>query len=340
MEKPAEKSEKKAPESQFEKTWVSTFPRICEGCSQLTNKQFFLINPILKITTIGTFIKNANAKFVLSKIIVEDFYEGEIYLLLSLKLAITIGNILLLLEDEAIKENALKENFDADCADGFKEFSNQVCGILDNDLRLKLPKPIHLKLLSVDPINKENMTTVLKDDILNEECLFLSTSLKIMGFDDDHFIICVPKLIGEEFFGEIIEEENKEYRGTILAVDDSNTDLRIIRKLLGNDYKVLVTDNPSHALSILGKTNIDMVLMDIYMPGVDGITLCERIKRNAMVEDVPIIICSAHPTQENVIRAVRAGAADFIVKPVTRQKLMEKINKHMLNKSLKIPANR
>lgn len=94
------------------------------------------------------------------------------------------------------------------------------------------------------------------------------------------------------------------------------------------------------ALSTLGKTNIDLVLMDIYMPGVDGITLCERIKRNAMVEDVPIIICSAHPTQENVIRAVRAGAADFIVKPVTRQKLMEKINKHMLNKSLKIPANR
>src|SRR4030067_61047 len=148
MEKPTEKSEKKVPASQFEKAWVSTFPRICEGCSQLTNKQFFLIGPTLKITTIGTFIKNANAKFVLSKIIVEDFYEGEIYLLLSLKLAITIGNILLLLEDEAIKENALKENFDADCADGFKEFSNRVCGILDNDLRLKLPKPIHRELLS------------------------------------------------------------------------------------------------------------------------------------------------------------------------------------------------
>ncbi|MCF6149818.1 MAG: response regulator [Candidatus Kuenenia sp.] len=340
MEKSTEKTEKKTPSSQFEKALTSTFPRICEGCSQLTNKQFFLIDPLLKLTTIGTFIKNANSNFVLSKIIVEDFYEGEIYLLLSLKQAITIGNILLLLDDEAIKENASKENFDADCADGFKEFSNQVCGILDNDLRLKLPKPIHLKLLSVEPINKENMTTVLKDEILNEECLFLTSSMRISGFDDDQFIICVPKLIGEEFFGEIIEEANKEYRGTILAVDDSNTDLRIVRKLLGSDFKVLVTDNPNNALSLIGKTHIDLVLMDIYMPGVDGITLCERIKRNAMVEEVPIIICSAHPTQENVIRAVRAGAADFIVKPVSRQKLIEKINKHMLNKNLKSFANR
>jgi len=340
MEKSPEKIEKKSSSSQFEKTLVSTFPRICEGCSQLTNKQFFLIDPIIKTTTLGTYIKNANSKFVLSKIIVEDFYEGEIYLLLSLKQAITIGNILLLLDDEAIKANASKENFDADCADGFKEFSNQVCGILDNDLRLKLPKPIHLRLLSVAPINKENMTTVLKEDILNEECLFLSTSLRITGFDDDQFIICVPKLIGEEFFGEIIEEPNKEYQGVVLAVDDSNTDLRIIRKLLGNEFKVLVTDNPNYALSLIGKTHIDLVLMDIYMPGVDGITLCERIKRNAMVEEVPIIICSAHPTQENVIRAVRAGAADFIVKPATRQKLIEKINKHLLNKNLKSTASR
>jgi len=324
---------KKIPSIRLEKTLFSTFPRICEGCSQLTSKQIFLTDPVLKSATIREFLTNSSTKYVMAKIAIEEFYEGELYLILTLKQAITIGSILLLLEDEAVKESANKGVFDADSTDGFKEFSNQICGILDNDLRAKLPKPIHLKLIDVEQIDKENMHTVFKDEILNEESLFLITNMRIMGFDDDYFIICISKLIGEEFFGEIIEEENKQFKGTILVVDDSNTDLRIIRKLLGSEYKVLATDNPNNALPTIQKTQVDLILMDIHMPGVDGLTLCERIKRNAMVEEIPIIICSSQPTQENVVRAVRSGASDFVVKPFSRQKLIEKINKHIVHSS-------
>lgn len=315
--------------SKLEETLVSTFSRLCTDCGKLTNKQFFFTNPALQSATLDSFIKKSGTNYVMAKLAIEDFYEGEMYLIFTVKTAITVGSMLLALEDAAIRENANKGILDGDCADAFKEFSNQVCGMLDNELRPKLPKPIHLKLTNTILINKENANEALSEETLNEECLILTVTLRILGFDEDQFTISLSKLIGEEFFSEIIEDENKQFKGTILAIDDSNTDLRIIRKLLGSEYKVLVTSQANDALSLLQKNRVDLVLMDVYMPGVDGITLCERIKRNALSKNIPIIICSSSPTQDNVIQAIRAGASDFLVKPFSRQKIIEKITKHL-----------
>jgi len=327
-------SSKKISSSKLEETLVSTFPRICADCGKITNKQFFLTNPVLHSTTLDSFFKNAVPNHVIAKFAIEEFYDGEIYFILTVKEAITIGSLVLTLDDAAVRENASKGILEDDCVDAFKEFTNQLCGMLDNELRPKLPKPIHLKLTSTTVINKENINTVLSEETLNEECLTLTATMRILGFDDAQFILSISKLIGEEFFSEVIEEADKDFKGTILAVDDSNTDLRIIRKLLGNEYRVMVTSNPNDALSMLQKNHIDLVLIDIYMPVMDGLTLCERIKRNAMSSNIPIIICSSSPTQDNVRHAVRSGAVDFLVKPFTRKKLIEKISKHLTNSQL------
>ncbi len=320
--------------SKLEETLVSTFSRISSDCGKLTNKQFCLTNPTFHSTTLNSFIKNANTGYVMAKLAIEGFYEGEMYLVFTVKEAITIGSLVLSLDDAVVRDNAGKGTLGDDCLDAFKEFTNQVCGMLDNELRPKLPNPIHLKLTSIAPIDKENANSVLSNEILNDDCLILTATMRIPGFDDGLFILSLSKLVGEEFFSEVIEENNKQYKGTILVVDDSNTDLRIIRKLLGNEYKVVVTDNSNNALSKLQKDHIDLVLIDVHMPGVNGITLCERLRRNAMSHEIPIIICSSSPTQETVMQAIRAGAEDFLVKPFTRQKLIEKINKHLTNNNI------
>lgn len=327
-------SSKKISSSKLEETLVSTFPRLCTDCGMLTHKQVFLTNPVLHSTTLDFFLKNAVPNHVIARFAIEEFYDGEIYFILTTKDAITIGSLVLTLEDAVIRENASKCILEGDCLDALTEFTNQVCGMLDNELRPKVPKPIHLKLTSTTLINKENIKTVLSEETLNEECLILTATMRILGFDDAQFVLSISKLIGEEFFSEVIEEADKDFKGTILAVDDSNTDLRIIRKLLSNEYRVMVTSNPNDALSLLRKNHIDLVLMDIYMPVMDGLTLCERIKRNAMSSNIPIIICSSSPTQDNVRHAVRSGAVDFLVKPFTRKKLIEKISKHLTNSQL------
>ncbi|MDR4507009.1 MAG: response regulator [Candidatus Brocadiaceae bacterium] len=327
-----ETSGKHTTSSKLEETLVSTFPRICQGCSQLTNKQIFLTDPAFEIKTLKQFVREGNESYLFSKMALEESYEGEMYLILSLKQAITISGLLLCFEDDVVRENAHKGEIDADGRDAFKEFANQVCGLLDNELRAKLPKPIHLKLLSTTLINGESAENELGEELLNEESLILTAKIRIIGFDDDLFMLSVSKIIGEEFFGEIIEDERKQFKGTLLAVDNSNADLRIIRKLLSSEYKIITTNNANDVLSALQKTKIDLLLLNDTVGGVDGISLCARIKRNAICDEIPIVICSSSPTQENVIRAVRAGARDFIVKPHTRQKLSEKIKKYMMEK--------
>src|SRR3990170_2634850 len=213
-------SSKKISSSKLEETLVSTFPRICTDCGKITNKQFFLTNPILHSTTLNSFLKNAVPNHVIARFAIEEFYDGEIYFILTVKEAITIGSLVLTLDDAAVRENANKGTLDGDCLDAFKEFTP------------KVPKPIHLKLTSTTLINKENINTVVSEEVLNEECLTLTATMKILGFDDAQFVLSISKLIGEEFFSEVIEEADKDFKGTILAVDDSNTDLRIIRKLL------------------------------------------------------------------------------------------------------------
>ncbi|MBI5309358.1 MAG: response regulator [Planctomycetes bacterium] len=291
-----------------------------------------MTNPALQSTTLGDFFSKADTDYMIAKMAIEEFYDGEMYLIFALKNAITVGSIILALDDAAVRENANKGVLDNDCTDAFREFSNQVCGMLDNELRPKLPKPIHLRLTTTSLINKKKADAVLSDEVLHEECLILTATLRILGFDDDQFILSLSKLVGEEFFAEVIDETDKQTKATILAVDDSNTDLRIIRKLLSSEYRVMVTDHPGSALLMIQKNRIDLVLMDINMPGVDGITLCERIKRNCMSNNIPIILCSSSPTRDNVINAIRAGAVDFIAKPFTRQKLIEKIDKHLANR--------
>lgn len=325
-------SGKKISSSKLEATLVSTFPRICGDCAKLTNKQVFLTNPALQSTTLGDFFSKVDTDYMIAKLAIEEFYDGEMYLIFTLKNAITVGSIVLALDDATVRENAKKGVLDNDSTDAFREFSNQVCGMLDNELRPKLPKPIHLRLTTTSLINREKASSVLSDEVLHEECLILTATLRILGFDDDQFILSLSKLVGEEFFAEVIDESDKQTKATILAVDDSNTDLRIIRKLLSSEYRVMVTDHPGNALSMIQKNRIDLVLMDIYMHGVDGITLCERIKRNCMSNNIPIIICSSSPTRDNVINSIRAGAVDFIAKPFTRQKLIEKIDKHLANR--------
>ena len=166
----------------------------------LTHKQFFLTNPVLQSTTLDSFLKKATSNNVIARFAIEEFYDGEIYFILTVKEAITIGSLVLTLDDAAVRENANKGILDGDCLDAFKEFTNQVCGMLDNELRPKLPKPIHLKLTSTTLINKENINTVLSEEVLNEECLTLTATMRILGFDDAQFVLSISKLIGEEFF--------------------------------------------------------------------------------------------------------------------------------------------
>ena len=112
-------------------------------------------------------------------------------------------------------------------------------------------------------------------------------------------------------------------KARILAVDDDPQTLRHVRDALSRaGYVPVVTGDPGEALLMLQEEQPHLVLLDLALPGIDGIELMGEI---AAVADVPVIFLSAYGREENVTRALDMGAVDYIVKPFSPMELAARI---------------
>lgn len=110
----------------------------------------------------------------------------------------------------------------------------------------------------------------------------------------------------------------------ILAVDDDPFLLQLIEKSLTKDhYEVIVASNGQEGLRLLAETNPHLVILDIMMPHLDGWEICSRIRN---VSTVPIIMLTALGTQEDIVRGLRAGADDYLVKPFHPDELSARVS--------------
>ncbi|MDB4955985.1 MAG: Acetolactate synthase large subunit protein [Myxococcales bacterium] len=113
----------------------------------------------------------------------------------------------------------------------------------------------------------------------------------------------------------------------VLIVDDDELQLRAIQRLLRShkQLEVTVANNAIDALLQVGAVKPDLVVMDVYMPGLDGLEACRRIKANPETRDINVILASATmtPDLENIAR--EAGALRAIAKPLTLEALLEPV---------------
>ena len=112
---------------------------------------------------------------------------------------------------------------------------------------------------------------------------------------------------------------------TILAVDDEATILQSLSGILSDEgFEVLTASNGYEALKIIEQESPDLVLLDIWMPGIDGIETLQEIKRtNPFLQ---VVIISGHGTIETAVKATKLGAYDFIEKPLSIEKVVVTIN--------------
>ena len=119
----------------------------------------------------------------------------------------------------------------------------------------------------------------------------------------------------------------------ILLVDDSQDDCLLIGAYLRSaDYTVVPTNSAKEALHYLKRltegeplTPIDLILLDVMMPGYDGLDACTRIKSMKQFEAVPILMVSADTTSGTIQLAFRRGAVDYIRKPIIKAELLAKV---------------
>lgn len=119
----------------------------------------------------------------------------------------------------------------------------------------------------------------------------------------------------------------------ILIVDDDSITRQTLSMALEDDYSTVTAGDGSEALAILGREEIDVVLSDLDMPGMNGIELLERI--NFIDTPPPLIFITGQGTIETAVQAMKLGAADYVSKPVNIDRLMLLIGKTLEHKRLK-----
>ena len=118
----------------------------------------------------------------------------------------------------------------------------------------------------------------------------------------------------------------------ILVVDDEVNIVESFKQLLKDNYKVLTATSGEEALEKVEKENLDIVLLDIRMPGMDGIEVLRRIEE--MKENVDVIMVTAVNTMKTAIEAMKLGAYDYITKPFEVDEVVVSINKALEKRCL------
>jgi two-component system, cell cycle response regulator len=104
---------------------------------------------------------------------------------------------------------------------------------------------------------------------------------------------------------------------TVLVVDDLEPNIKLLEaKLLAEYYTVFTANNGVSALEILSQNKIDIVLLDVMMPGMDGFETCKKIKENPETTHIPVVMVTALSELEDRVKGLESGADEFLTKPI------------------------
>ncbi|MDH5423889.1 MAG: hybrid sensor histidine kinase/response regulator [Gammaproteobacteria bacterium] len=119
---------------------------------------------------------------------------------------------------------------------------------------------------------------------------------------------------------------DKKKQATILIVDDYPSNISVLERFLqAEDYKVLTADNGQTALGLCQDYDIDLVLLDIMMPGLDGYQVCEKLKEMPATSHIPVIFITAKIDIESIVKGFNVGGADYLTKPVNFEEVNARV---------------
>jgi two-component system, sensor histidine kinase and response regulator len=119
-------------------------------------------------------------------------------------------------------------------------------------------------------------------------------------------------------------------KSTVLIVDDVPQNLHIAEAILGKDgYRIVKAESGPEALALASSREIDLVLLDIMMPELDGFSVAKELKENDATADIPLIFLTARNDTESITKGFELGAVDYITKPFRGEELRMRVRTHL-----------
>jgi len=116
----------------------------------------------------------------------------------------------------------------------------------------------------------------------------------------------------------------------ILIVEDHPATRKLLASILSSEYQVVVASTGLEALELVKESStFDLILLDILMPGLNGYEVCQQLKDDERTRDIPVIFLSVLEEDNDEARGFAVGVADYIVKPISRLRLMARVRNQL-----------
>jgi len=115
----------------------------------------------------------------------------------------------------------------------------------------------------------------------------------------------------------------------VLIVDDERSNIRILVALLRDDYDLYIAMNGAQALEIALSDDMDLILLDVVMPDMDGYEVCQQLKADERTQDVPVIFATSKDSQQSEEKGLQIGAVDYISKPYRLPIIKARVKIHL-----------
>lgn len=122
---------------------------------------------------------------------------------------------------------------------------------------------------------------------------------------------------------------NLESKPSLLIVDDEPANLRVMKQILQEEYRLIFAKNGEEALRLAAQKLPDLILLDIMMPGMTGLEVCKSLKANSVTVDIPVIFVTALDDDSDEATGFELGAVDYISKPVSPPRVRARVKNHL-----------
>ncbi len=122
------------------------------------------------------------------------------------------------------------------------------------------------------------------------------------------------------------EVDMAEHKKTILVVEDEEDILALLHfNLIKVGYNVDCASHGEEALAVVGANIPDLILLDLMLPGIDGMEICRRLRADDATSEIPIIMLTARGEEEDIIQGLELGADDYVTKPFSIKVLLARV---------------